>query len=60
MSLAISLNTVLLADDNPPVKKSKSGICHPVGGTYYDKTKNFTSYPSLEACIKSGGRPAKR
>ncbi|WNO09023.1 hypothetical protein [Teredinibacter sp. KSP-S5-2] len=25
-----------------PVKKSKSGICHPPGGTYYARTKNYT------------------
>ena len=26
------------------VKKSSTGICHAPGTTYYDRTKNFTSY----------------
>lgn len=43
-----------------PVKKSKSDICHPLGGTYYARTKNYTPYPTMEACIKSGGRYPKR
>ena len=54
------MNIGILADNNPPVKKSSSGICHPVGGTYYDRTKNFKPYPSMEACIQSGGRAPKR
>lgn len=58
--LLTSFNTTALADKNPPIKKSKSGICHQKGGTYYDRTKNFIPYHSMEACIESGGRPAKR
>ena len=46
--------------DSPPVKKSKSGICHPQGGTYYSRTKNYTPYQTMAACIKSGGRRPKR
>ncbi len=42
------------------VKKSNSDICHAPGTTYYNQTKNFTSYPSLEACLNSGGRMPKR
>lgn len=45
---------------NPPVKLSESGICHPRGGAYYSKTKKFRAFDSMEACIKAGGRPAKR
>jgi hypothetical protein len=48
------------ATESPPVKKSKSGICHPKGGTYYSRTKNYTPYSSMEACIKSGGRRPKK
>ncbi len=48
------------ASDEPPVKKSESGICHVKGSTYYSRTKNYTPYQSLEACIKSGGRRPKR
>lgn len=45
---------------NPPVKKSKTGVCHPQGGTYYGQTKNFTPYQSMDECIKSGGRAPKK
>lgn len=38
------------------VKMSNSGICHAPGTTYYDRTKNFTPYDSLSACISAGGR----
>jgi hypothetical protein len=46
--------------DEPPVKKSNSGICHPKGGTYYSRTTHYTPYSSMEACIKSGGRAPKK
>lgn len=38
------------------VKKSRTGICHAPGTRYYVQTQNFTSYPSLQACLDSGGR----
>ena len=44
----------------PPVKKSKTGICHKVGTRYYDQTKHFKNFSSIEDCIKSGGRLPKR
>ncbi|MDE0147828.1 MAG: thermonuclease family protein [Rhodospirillaceae bacterium] len=43
-----------------PVKKSKSGLCHCPGGQYYGRTKSFTAYPTIEACLDSGGRHPKR
>ncbi|WP_085297527.1 hypothetical protein [Cognaticolwellia mytili] len=46
--------------NGPAVKKSKSGICHKKGSTYYARTKKFTSYPSMKSCLKSGGRRPKR
>lgn len=46
--------------DGPPVKKSRSGICHAAGSTYYSRTKHYTPYPSMAACLKSGGRRPKR
>lgn len=47
--------------DSPKVKKSSTGICHQKGvSNYYEKTKNFTSYNSLEECLDSGGRLPKR
>lgn len=42
------------------IKKSVNNICHPPNGTYYERTKRYTSYPTMEACIASGGRPPKR
>ena len=43
-----------------PVKKSKTGICHAPGTTYYSQTKSFTPYKSLDDCIKGGGRLPKK
>lgn len=47
-------------NNGPPVKKSRSGICHAAGSTYYDRTQNYTPYKSMEACLKSGGRRPMR
>ena len=44
----------------PEVKKSKSGICHDKAGKGYKQTKNFTEFKTMEECIKSGGRAAKK
>lgn len=41
------------------VKKSKSGICHDSTSSYYSRTKSYTSYDSLQACIDSGGKLTK-
>lgn len=38
------------------VKMSNSGICHAPGTTYYNRTKNYTPYDSLQACLNAGGR----
>lgn len=45
---------------NPAVKKSNTGICHQKGTNYYEKTKNFTAYNSIDECLKSGGRLPKK
>ena len=43
-----------------PVKKTtSSGICHVPGTAGYSATKKFTQYPTLEACLASGGRLPK-
>lgn len=52
-------SNVTLANE-PPVKKSKSGICHAKGSTYYGRTKNYKTYETMEDCLKSGGRRPKR
>ena len=44
----------------PEVKKSKSGICHDKSSPWYGRTKHFTPYDSLDACLKSGGRLPKK
>ena len=44
----------------PPVKQSKSMICHKKGSTYYSRTKNFIPFTSLQGCIDTGGRMPKK
>ncbi|WP_300499798.1 HNH endonuclease family protein [Marinobacter sp.] len=46
------------ASDNL-VKKSNSGICHAEDSRWYSRTKNFTPYDTLDACLESGGRLPK-
>ena len=41
------------------VKMSKSGICHTPFSSYYTRTKNFTPFNSLTACLNAGGRNPK-
>ena len=47
-------------DNTDVVKLSKSGICHAPNTVYYEKTKNFTPYKTLDECIKAGGRLPKK
>ena len=51
---------VVYANEEPPVKMSKSGICHAQGTSYYAQTKSYTSYNTLEECLRAGGRRPKR
>ena len=37
------------------IKKSETGICVAPHTTYYDTTKNYTKYKTLDECLKSGG-----
>lgn len=48
------------SSSNPPVKLSRSGICHTTSSPYYSRTTNFRAFPTLEACLAAGGRPVKR
>ena len=41
------------------VKKSNSGLCHPPQSGWYERTKNYTPFDSLEACLESGGKLPK-
>jgi hypothetical protein len=45
---------------DPPVKKSNSGICHDTKSGYYQQTKNFTPFKTIDECLKSGGRLPKK
>jgi hypothetical protein len=42
------------------VKKSDNGICHEPSSPSYEKTAKFTSYPSMDECVKSGGKAPKK
>ena len=42
-----------------PVKKSRSGICHVPGSTYYARTLNFKPFTTIDSCLTSGGRMPK-
>ncbi len=60
--LAISISNIsaVSAQSDPPVKMSSSGICHAQGSTYYNQTKKFAAYKTLDECLKAGGRMPKR
>jgi hypothetical protein len=57
--IAMLISAGLLAQGKP-VKMSNSGICHAPNTTYYEQTKNFTPYKSLDDCLKAGGRMPKK
>ncbi len=44
---------------NGLVKKSRNSICHDTSSPSYKATTNFESFPTLDACLKSGGRLPK-
>lgn len=39
-----------------PVKKSTNGVCHATGSPWFELTKTFQGFESLDACLDSGGR----
>ena len=57
----LSILLLALSQTSPAdlVKKSQSGICHDSTSTSYSRTKNYTAYGSLNACLQSGGRLPK-
>ena len=59
--LSLLLTAPVFAQSDPPVKMSSSGICHEKGkSSYYNQTKKFTAYKTIDECLKAGGRmPAK-
>lgn len=38
------------------VKQSSTGLCHPPHSPWYERTKNFTPYPDIDACLAADGR----
>lgn len=47
------------AEASPPVKLSRSGICHDEDSPYYYRTKHFTPYNSMDECLATGARRPK-
>ncbi|HHF3083332.1 HNH endonuclease family protein [Vibrio diabolicus] len=41
------------------IKLSNNGVCHTPESPSYNRTKNYVSFTSLEACIEDGGRKPK-
>ncbi len=56
---SIFISAGLLAQGKP-VKMSNSGICHAPNTTYYEQTKNYSPYKTLDECLKAGGRMPKK
>ena len=44
------------SNNEPTVKQSSSGICHDNSSRSYKRTKKYTAYESISACIDAGGR----
>ncbi|EGR2769760.1 hypothetical protein QRC92_000235 [Vibrio parahaemolyticus] len=42
------------------VKMSNTGVCHSPSSSWYNRTKNYTAYQSIESCIANGGRLPKK
>ena len=56
---AIGFSLAEASEQNPPVKKSNSEICHAQDSSYYNRTKNFIAYETLKECLEDGGRLPK-
>jgi hypothetical protein len=54
--ILVTPSLTLAQTADPTVKKSDSGICHDKSSSSYGVTKKFEAFPSMEACLKSGGR----
>ena len=58
--LAVFLFSGCSLNSDPAVKKSNTGICHEKGTFFYNNTKKFTAYNSIDECLRSGGRLPKK
>jgi hypothetical protein len=59
-TVLLIVNSPLPAQPDPPVKMSSTGIGHAQGSTYYNQTKKFSSYKTLDECLKAGGKMPKK
>ena len=50
--IGFSFSVVAEAD---VVKMSNSGLCHPPESSWYERTKNYRAFDSLQVCLDSGG-----
>lgn len=41
------------------VKRSTSGLCHPPQSSWYERTKNYIPFKTLEECLDAGGQLPK-
>jgi hypothetical protein len=41
------------------VKMSGNGFCHPPKSSWYERTKQYTAFDSLQTCLESGGKLPK-
>jgi hypothetical protein len=41
---------------NAAVKKSRENVCHDSSSSNYSTVKFFVAYPTMKACLDSGGR----
>jgi len=58
--ILLAFSSLAFAQSDPPVKMSSTGICHAQGSTYYNQTKKFTAYKTVDECLKAGGRMPKK
>jgi len=56
----LTMSLLANSETKEPVKLSKSGICHAPSSTYYEQTKNFTPYKTIDECLKAGGSLPKK
>lgn len=47
---------VITPQNSPEVKLSRNGICHTRASRYYQQTRNFTAYATIDECLRAGGR----
>ena len=41
------------------IKQSTSGLCHPPQSSWYDRTRTYKPFDTVEACLDAGGRLPK-